>query len=240
MADIEIYTKHWCPYCAKAKTLLKSKEPSYREIDITSDTERAEEMVRRSKRRTVPQIFIDGQSIGGYDDLAHLNATGDLDRLLKIETPGEISKIYDVAVIGAGPAGMSAAIYAARKNLSTIVVAFDLGGQMGTTYEISNFPGFQMVTGPDLVQQFSDHADQYRIEKLVGERVTDIELDGRCKLVRTSSGKEIRASSVIIASGAFNLQTHEAGGLPQFGSRSQFFNLAKILEGILTLPIQRA
>lgn len=203
MADIEIYTKQWCPYCAKAKALLKSKELTYRELDITSDTERGEEMVERSQRRTVPQIFIEGQSVGGYDDLAHLNATGELDRLLGIDTGGETSKVYDVAVIGAGPAGMSAAIYATRKNLSTIVIAFDLGGQMGTTYEIANYPGFQMVTGPELVQQFSDHADQYGIEKLVGERVTGIDLDGRCKLVRTSSGREIRASAVIIASGAF-------------------------------------
>ncbi len=64
MADIEIYTKQWCPYCAKAKALLKSKELTYREIDITSDTDRGQEMIERSQRRTVPQIFIEDQSIG--------------------------------------------------------------------------------------------------------------------------------------------------------------------------------
>ena len=160
-------------------------------------------MVERSQRRTVPQIFLAGQSVGGYDDLAHLNATGELDRLLGLAEAAEMKKVYDVVVIGAGPAGLSAAIYAARKNLSTLVIAYDLGGQMGTTYEIANYPSYQMVTGPDLVQQFTHHVEQYDIEKLIGERVASLRLDGRCKVIRTESGREIYASTVIVASGAF-------------------------------------
>jgi sarcosine oxidase subunit alpha len=73
------------------------------------------------------------------------------------QMPGNFDEIYptaDVCVIGGGPAGMSAAIYAVRKNLSTLVIASDIGGQLGTTYEVGNYPGFQMITGPDLVQQF--------------------------------------------------------------------------------------
>ena len=65
MANIEVYTKEWCPYCAKAKALLKSKGLSYREIDVTSDETLQQEMVERSGRRTVPQVFLDGESIGG-------------------------------------------------------------------------------------------------------------------------------------------------------------------------------
>ena len=211
MSNVEVYSKEWCPYCAKAKALLASKGVDYTEVDVTSDHVREREMVERSQRRTVPQIFIEGASVGGYDDLAHLNATGDLDRLLGRADVAETTKVYDVAVIGAGPAGMSAAIYAARKNLSTVVIAYDLGGQMGTTYEIANYPGYQMVTGPDLVQQFAAHADQYGIEKLVGERVAGITLDGRCKVVRTESGREIHASTVIIASGAFKRKLNIPG-----------------------------
>ncbi len=203
MANVEVYSKEWCPYCAKAKALLRSKGLEYTEIDVTSDLEREQEMVERSMRRTVPQVFIKGDSIGGYDDLAHLNATGELNRLLEIDVEPRSTKIYDVVIIGAGPAGMSAAIYAARKNLDVLVIAYDLGGQMGTTYEIANYPGYQMVTGPDLVQQFSAHADQYGIEKLIGERVTNLSLNGRCKVIRTEAGRELCASTVIIASGAF-------------------------------------
>ena len=200
---IEIYSKDWCPYCSKAKSLLKSKQLEYKEIDITSDPVQEEEMIQRANRRTVPQIFIDSESVGGYDDLAHLNATGKLDQLLGIKTAVEPRRIYDVAIIGAGPAGLSAAIYTARKNLDTVIIAFDLGGQMGTTYEIANYPGLQQITGPDLVQQFVNHTLQYPVEKILGERVSDISFDGRCKVLKTESGKEIVSRVVIVATGAF-------------------------------------
>ena len=82
MANIEIYSKDWCPYCAKAKALLKSKNLPYTDIDVTDDQEVQNIMIERSGRRTVPQIFIDGELVGGYDDLAGLNASGELDRKL--------------------------------------------------------------------------------------------------------------------------------------------------------------
>ena len=72
MNRIEIYSKSWCPYCAKAKALLKSKALEYSEVDVTTDVGREAEMVERSGRRSVPQIFIDGEPVGGYDDLAAL------------------------------------------------------------------------------------------------------------------------------------------------------------------------
>ena len=74
-----IYSKASCPYSAKAKALLESKGLAYREIDITHDEAKQREMVKHSHRRTVPQLFIDGESVGGYDDLADLNASGELD-----------------------------------------------------------------------------------------------------------------------------------------------------------------
>ena len=211
MAKIEVYSKEWCPYCAKAKALLRSKQLDYEEIDITSDAEGEQGMVARSRRRTVPQIFIDDQSIGGYDDLAQLNATGELDRMLNIESPMDMTKVYDVVIVGAGPAGMSAAIYAIRKNLSTLIVAADIGGQLGTTYEVGNYPGFQMITGPDLVQQFEEHMDQYGIDKLVGEKVTGLRFEDRCKVLETAAGREIHARSVIIATGAFKRKLNIPG-----------------------------
>ena len=211
MAKIEVYSKDWCPYCAKAKALLRSKQLDYQEIDITSDAEGEQDMITRSRRRTVPQIFVDGQSVGGYDDLAQLNATGELDRLLNIESPIDVTKVYDVVIVGAGPAGMSAAIYAVRKNLSTLIIASDIGGQLGTTYEVGNYPGFQMITGPDLVQQFEEHMDQYGIDKLVGEKVTGLGFKDRCKILQTAAGREISARSVIIATGAFKRKLNIPG-----------------------------
>ena len=82
MAKIVIYTTSYCPYCTSAKALLRAKKVTFEEIDVTYDEELREEMERLSRRRTVPQIFIDGNPIGGYDDARRLDAAGELDRLL--------------------------------------------------------------------------------------------------------------------------------------------------------------
>lgn len=83
MADIEIYTKAWCPYCIRAKSLLKGKKQTYSEIDIGRDRAKREEMIQRADgRSTVPQIFIDGQHVGGCDELVALDRTGRLDGML--------------------------------------------------------------------------------------------------------------------------------------------------------------
>ena len=82
MAEIEIYTQPWCPYCARALNLLNGKGAAFREIRAPHGTAEREEAMRRSGRSTVPQIFIDGVSIGGCDDLVALDRTGKLDAML--------------------------------------------------------------------------------------------------------------------------------------------------------------
>jgi glutaredoxin 3 len=82
MLKVVIYTTNYCPYCHGAKALLRSKNVDFVEIDVTDDPARRAEMERLSARRTVPQIFIDGHSVGGFDDVRRLDAAGELDRLL--------------------------------------------------------------------------------------------------------------------------------------------------------------
>jgi glutaredoxin 3 len=82
MTQVVIYTTNYCPYCTAAKALLRSKKVQFDEIDVTDDPARRTEMEKLSQRRTVPQIFIDGKPIGGYDDARRLDAKGELDRLL--------------------------------------------------------------------------------------------------------------------------------------------------------------
>jgi len=85
MADIEIFTTQVCPYCVRAKRLFDKKGVSYREIDVSTDAELRESMMARAGgRRTVPQIFIDGEHIGGCDDLYALDSKGGLDGKLGI------------------------------------------------------------------------------------------------------------------------------------------------------------
>jgi glutaredoxin 3 len=82
MARIEIYTTPFCGYCARAKGLLDRKGAAYDEMDVMMDEKKRAEMRERSKRTTVPQIFINGEHIGGSDELAALEQAGKLDPLL--------------------------------------------------------------------------------------------------------------------------------------------------------------
>jgi glutaredoxin 3 len=80
---IVVYSQPFCGYCSAAKRLLASKGANYTEIDVMLDPGERTKMIERSGgRRTVPQIFIDGRHVGGYDDLSALDGTGELDRLL--------------------------------------------------------------------------------------------------------------------------------------------------------------
>ncbi|SFH05092.1 glutaredoxin 3 [Palleronia marisminoris] len=83
MATVEIYTTPLCGYCHAAKRLLKSKDVSFSETDVSRDPDLRAKMTQRANgSRTVPQIFIDDTHVGGYDDLAKLERDGKLDRLL--------------------------------------------------------------------------------------------------------------------------------------------------------------
>jgi glutaredoxin 3 len=83
LAKVEIYTTQFCPYCVRAKSLLKQKGVAFEEIDVSDDPELREKMVERAGgRRTVPEIFINGKIIGGYDELRALEDADELDSLL--------------------------------------------------------------------------------------------------------------------------------------------------------------
>jgi glutaredoxin 3 len=82
-APVLMYTKSWCPYCERARELLKRKGVAFQEIDIETQPGQRENMIRRSGRHTVPQIFIGEHLVGGSDDLYELDAAGGLDPLLQ-------------------------------------------------------------------------------------------------------------------------------------------------------------
>ena len=83
MAKVEVYTTSYCPYCIRAKSLLKSKGVAFEEIDVTEDSALREKMIELSGgRRSVPEIFVNGKIVGGYDELRALDDEGGLDALL--------------------------------------------------------------------------------------------------------------------------------------------------------------
>lgn len=89
MPKVVMYTTAICPYCLRAKSLLNRKGVAFEELQIEGNRERMREMIQRSRRNTVPQIFIDDYHVGGYDDMAELDVMGKLDPLLGLEPQGE-------------------------------------------------------------------------------------------------------------------------------------------------------
>ncbi len=110
--------------------------------------------------------------------------------------------IYDVIIIGSGPAGLSAAIYAKRAELNLLIIekAALSGGQVINTYEVDNYPGIPGIGGFELSMKFREHADKLGATFATGE-VTDFSLDGEIKVVTMDNGDLYRAKSVIIATG---------------------------------------
>jgi thioredoxin reductase (NADPH) len=109
--------------------------------------------------------------------------------------------MYDVAIIGSGPAGLTAAIYAARAKLATLVLTGDaLGGQIATTNDVENYPGFEEITGPDLTTRMRAQAERFGAET-VFDQITEVDFDGPpFSLVGGSAAYEAR--TVIVATGA--------------------------------------
>ncbi len=110
-------------------------------------------------------------------------------------------KIYDVVIIGAGPAGMTAAVYTSRANLSTLMIERGIpGGQMANTEEVENYPGFDTILGPELSTKMFDHAKKFGAEYAYGD-VTEI-IDGDEYKTIKSGTKEYKTRAIIISTGA--------------------------------------
>ncbi|MBE0501070.1 MAG: thioredoxin-disulfide reductase [Desulfuromonadales bacterium] len=172
MKRVVIYTKETCPYCVRAKQLFKAKEVEYEEIRIDTHPEERDKMIERaSGKKTVPQIFIGDVHVGGSDDLFALEERGELNALLDITESSKQQDHRRLIILGSGPAGYTAAIYAARANLSpTIITGVQKGGQLTTTTEVENFPGFpEGIDGSELITKMEEQAVRFGTETVFGQ-----------------------------------------------------------------------
>ncbi len=199
--EVVLYSTETCPFCQKARAFLAARGIGFREITAAPGSTVWEEMKQRTGSGSLPQILIGSAAIGGYADLVNLELTGKLDELLGLSAGTPEPSLYDVIIIGAGPAGLSAAIYTIRKMLKTLIISKDVGGQITWTSDVENYLGFSQVNAAELVSKFESHVKKFDVEKVVGVEVSAVDLVGRRKRVTTSDGKNYFGKTVIIATG---------------------------------------
>ena len=191
MAGVKVYTTESCPYCRMVETFLKKHGVEYEHIDVGKDREAAREMIRISGQRGVPVTIIDDEVIVGFDAKRLRELFG---------TPLE-EMVHDVVIVGAGPAGLTAAVYCARKLMKTVVVAENIGGQATWSWNVENYMGFPAITGGDLIHKFEEQVRGSKIAIELDVIRSIRKGDDDTFIVQTASGNTFHCRTVILAPG---------------------------------------
>lgn len=190
MRKVTVYSTKNCPYCRMAKAFLDKHGVPYESIDVGEDTSAAKKMIELSGQRGVPVIIVDDEVIVGFDSQRLNNLFGET-------IQGER---YDVLIVGAGPAGLTAGVYCARKMLNTVIISENIGGQALESWAIENYMGYRMITGEDLMKKFEEQVRTLTMH-LELDRVVSINKENDIFIVRTISEKTLKAKSLILAQG---------------------------------------
>ncbi|MDH7593719.1 MAG: FAD-dependent oxidoreductase [Methanomicrobiales archaeon] len=190
MPRVRIYSTENCPYCRMAKAFMDRHGIEYTNIDVGKDREAAREMIELSGQYGVPVIVIDDEVIVGLD----------MERLERLAGSERGEEAQDVVIIGAGPAGLTAAMYCARKSLRTLVIGADIGGQALWSWSIDNYMGYRMITGEELMKKFEEQVRELNI-RLELDRVGAVSRENASFMVITASGRVYHARTLIIATG---------------------------------------
>ena len=109
--------------------------------------------------------------------------------------------MYEIIIVGGGPAGMAASVYAARKRLNTLLITSDIGGQVNWTSGVENYLGYQFIEGADLIAKFQQQVNQFPIDQKIGVKVAQIKkIDGGFEVI-AESGEKFQGKTVLLASG---------------------------------------
>jgi len=197
-ANITVYGAPWCPDCRRSKQFLGEQRIPYIWVDIDEDEEgRKQVQAVNDGKQIIPTIVFQDGSILVEPSNAELAAKLGI-------SPKAKREFYDLIVIGGSPAGLSAALYAAREGIETLIIERSgVGGQAGTTERIDNYPGFaQGIGGAELADAMREHAERFDVEILQAQTVTSIEAQGDYKMISTESGDSYCSRSLLLTPGA--------------------------------------
>jgi thioredoxin reductase (NADPH) len=192
---VVLYGADWCPDCKRAKAFLESNGIHFQWISVDEHEWAAAEVEGiNAGKRIIPTLLI--------DDTPHTNPDNKvLTELLNLEQT-KSDKVYDAIVIGAGAAGLTAALYLQREKYETLMLEKkNIGGSTFLTQKIENYPGFDTVSGPDLMDRMAKQVKAQGVDIKEGYEITDVKRDGLTFRVETPLG-EFRSHAVVAAVGS--------------------------------------
>jgi thioredoxin reductase (NADPH) len=204
---IRVYGASWCPDCRRAKRFLGDQRISFEWHDIEVDPDGGRIVQERNDGNNIIPTIV-------FPDGSHLSEPSNEELAEKIGLERmAMQHVYDLIVVGGGPAGLTTSIYAARENLMTLVIdSKGLGGQAGVTERLDNYPGFpDGIGGAELADRIVLQAERYGVEMLQAVSVTSVTTDGEEVDVETATGDHYHARAALIASGSSYRRTGAPG-----------------------------
>ncbi len=217
-SSVKVYGAPWCPDCRRSKKFLAEHRVAFEWIDIDQDVE-ARRVVEtlQGGGRTIPTIvFPDGSYLIEPSDDALARKLG-----LTLEASRHF---YDLVIVGGGPGGLAAALYAAREGITAIVVDKSaLGGQAGITERVDNYPGFpDGIGGAELAERFVASAKRYGVELLPAVEVVSLAKEDGQVVARLGTGQELCAPAALVATGSTYRRLNVPGEADLIGAGVHF------------------